>query len=121
MCLTAFDDAEQRSRTLPCGHTFCTRCLTEVQEQNQVACPTCRATHPVPEAGNFPINYAFEAMIKRLRDTSVGVVPQPPSDKTGTGEAGTPRQKGVGGLSRSMRSLMEEQEARVLMAIIACR
>ena len=122
MCLAAFNDCVLRPRNLPCGHTFCTLCINGLKEEDHVTCPTCRVRHTVPEAGHFPINFTLEAVIKRLRNTMVTSASPPPACAgKDAGEAGTSGQKGAAGLSRSMHSLLQEQEAKVVAAITACQ
>lgn len=121
VCLTPFNDTLQRPRTLPCGHSFCTQCINGLQEQDPVTCPTCRCRHTVPEGGQFPISYTLEAVIKRMRDTAVAAASTPGCAQKSADEAGTSRQKGAAGLSRSMHSLLQEQRAKVLSTITDCR
>ncbi|KAK8373586.1 hypothetical protein O3P69_014981 [Scylla paramamosain] len=71
VCLTTFDDTLRRPHNLPCGHTVCSPCIDGLKQQGAVTCPTCRASHAVPEAGQFPIAYAVEGLM-------VEVVPAAP-------------------------------------------
>lgn len=111
VCFTPFDNTERRPRTLPCGHTFCTLCINEVEKRNRVQCPTCRVKHRVPRAGQFPISYTIEAVIERLR----GATHDCPPD-----EAGTSSQEGAAGLGRAEDSLLQDK-TRVLSTITACQ
>ena len=43
---------------MPCEHTFCCKCLRDIEQERRrknsckvVACPTCEASCPLPEAG----------------------------------------------------------------------
>ncbi|XP_050708699.1 uncharacterized protein LOC126993596 [Eriocheir sinensis] len=110
VCLTGFDDLVQRPRTLPCGHTVCTLCTDKLKEQGRVTCPECRVTHAVPEGGQFPAE----------RRQGGGGLP-PPSAGKGKGAAGSAGKKGAAGLSKKMRSFLQEQEATVVAAITACQ
>lgn len=67
MCLIAFNNTLKRPRSLPCGHTFCSQCINELNEQGKVTCPTCRRMYEVPEAGHFPVNYVLESVVERRR------------------------------------------------------
>ena len=124
VCLTAFDDTIRRPRNLPCGHTFCTPCINGLKDQGQVMCPTCRVPHVVPEAGHFPISYTVEAFIRRLRGAALTSLPSRPGKDTGEpapSPATGPGQKGPEGFSRPIRSMLQEQEAKVLAAIRTCQ
>ncbi|KAG0728482.1 Reticulocyte-binding protein 2 a [Chionoecetes opilio] len=121
VCLTAYDDKVQRPRNLPCGHTFCTLCVNGLIKQGQVACPNCRVVHAVPQAGQFPISYDFENLLMMMSGASLAS--PPPSAETDTAESahslGT--RPGQQGLSKRVRSLLEEQEAKILAAIHNCQ
>lgn len=118
VCMTVFDDTEQRPHNLPCGHTFCTLCLSELEKQHQVTCPTCRVKHDVPEAGHFPICYTLEAVLRRLSDASKVLPPQKAWKRVSVAK----RVGHVeGGLCRRMRSLLQEEETKVLAATSACQ
>ncbi|KAG0728600.1 Peptidyl-prolyl cis-trans isomerase CYP18-4 [Chionoecetes opilio] len=124
VCLTAFDEIGRRPRTLPCGHTFCTPCVNGLKEQGRVTCPNCRVEHPVPEAGQFPVSYICENLLRRMRGASLAS--PPPCAEKDTAESahslGTrPGQQGQKGLSKRVRSLLEEQEAKILAAIHSCQ
>lgn len=123
VCMTAFDDTVQRPRTLPCGHTFCTSCMDKLNDKDTVTCPTCRVVHAVPEEGQFPVSYIVEAFIKRMRDSSTWAPSAPLLDcaEEGSGNAEGYKQMGVGRLCRKMHSMLQEQEAKVLVAIGACQ
>ncbi|XP_050705917.1 tripartite motif-containing protein 65-like [Eriocheir sinensis] len=121
VCLTGFDDLVQRPRNLPCGHTVCTLCTDKLKEQGRVTCPECRVSHAVPEGGQFPVSYTIEALIRRLRDGKAAAASPPPSAGKGKGAAGSAGKKRAAGLSKKMRSFLQEQEATVVAAITACQ
>ncbi|KAK8371715.1 hypothetical protein O3P69_018965 [Scylla paramamosain] len=117
ICHITFDDTLRRPRTLPCGHTLCTPCINELKEQGAVKCPICRASHAVPEMGQFPISYITEGFIKRLRG-SASLPPKP--GKQAPPPVTQPSPKAITGLSRRAQSLLQEQELKVLAAIRSC-
>ncbi len=41
------EDGERVPRFLPCHHTYCERCLTDLMKNNSIQCPKCRAQHKV--------------------------------------------------------------------------
>lgn len=111
VCMLSFDDTERRPRTMPCGHTLCSPCIKDVTALDSITCPTCRATHAVPRGGQFPVCYAMEDLLRKLKGTEITPVPA----ATGSG------QRRAGGLSRRIRSMLEEQEAKVVAAISTCQ
>lgn len=119
VCLTTFDDTIRRPRTLPCGHTFCTLCINGLKTQGQVTCPTCRLAHVVPKAGQFPVSYITETFMKKLRDTSLTYTP--PKAESGEPTPSLGSEYGPDGLSTAIRSMLQEQEAKILAAISACQ
>lgn len=71
ICFTTFSkDENHRPRTFPCGHTFCSSCITGLLRQGTIGrltCPTCRAKHVAPNAAQFPISYDMEALIQQMK------------------------------------------------------
>ena len=47
--------------TLPCGHTWCQRCLSDILNRPVARCPGCRARCPT---GPPPINVQFRAILQ---------------------------------------------------------
>mmetsp|Transcript_15156 Transcript_15156/g.19184 ORF Transcript_15156/g.19184 Transcript_15156/m.19184 type:complete len:89 (-) Transcript_15156:930-1196(-) len=50
VCLMNWDENAVVPRTLPCGHTFCEKCLQAVRKGAptwKIACPSCRIEHVV--------------------------------------------------------------------------
>nr|XP_045595395.1 E3 ubiquitin-protein ligase BRE1-like [Procambarus clarkii] len=68
VCYNDYDDNQLRPRTLPCGHTFCSQCIDNAIENGQLTCPNCRAQHAATAATQFPISYAVEAFVRKLKD-----------------------------------------------------
>mgnify|MGYP001208311793 CR=1 FL=1 len=42
MCSMECDDNVTTQRKLPCGHTFCSRCIVKWMTENSNTCPICR-------------------------------------------------------------------------------
>ncbi|XP_063882587.1 uncharacterized protein LOC135112258 isoform X2 [Scylla paramamosain] len=118
VCLTTFDDTLWRPRNLPCGHAVCSPCIDGLKQQGAITCPTCRASHAVPEAGQFPISYITEGLIRRLR--RLASLPAEPG-KQAAPPVTRPAPKATTGFSRKAQSLLQEQEVKVLAAIRSCQ
>jgi hypothetical protein len=78
ICSDLFKDP----RILPCGHTFCLRCLqAQVKGSNikrQIACAYCRTTVKIDNAGvtSFPKNYALEDCVISASESDDCKIPQ---------------------------------------------
>ncbi|XP_045110995.1 E3 ubiquitin-protein ligase TRIM21-like isoform X2 [Portunus trituberculatus] len=120
VCLITFNETFRRPRNLPCGHTHCTFCINELKEQGAVTCPTCRVSHALPEAGQFPISYITESFIRKMRGLA-SVVPKPMKQLTASAPVTQPAPGATAGLSKKTRSLLQEQEAKILAAICSCQ
>ncbi|XP_069182617.1 uncharacterized protein [Procambarus clarkii] len=75
VCITNYDKAKRRPRTLPCGHTFCTLCVAGMIKLQRLSCPTCRVDHKATSATHFPISYDMEAVIRKLKVLQLTVLP----------------------------------------------
>ncbi|XP_045113945.1 E3 ubiquitin-protein ligase TRIM56-like isoform X2 [Portunus trituberculatus] len=121
VCLITFDDTLRRPRTLPCGHTHCTPCINELEEEQEViTCPTCRTSHALPETGQFPISYITEAFIKKMRGLA-SVPLKAGKELTALAPVTQPAPRPTAGLSRKTQSLLQDQEAKILAAIRSCQ
>ncbi|XP_051783657.1 tripartite motif-containing protein 16-like [Erpetoichthys calabaricus] len=70
--------------TIPCGHSFCLKCLTDYWDQSQVcSCPQCRHTFTTrPELNR---NTLLNEVIKKLKKTTLSS--PPPQNYTGPVDA----------------------------------
>nr|XP_045594620.1 uncharacterized protein LOC123755817 [Procambarus clarkii] len=111
VCFIDYDDNQLRPRNLPCGHTFCSQCIDNAIKNGQLSCPSCRAQHTATAATQFPISYAVEAFVRKLKNiqlTTEEVVPAKPSE-------GPAR-----GISKTLRSLVQEQKNIISSLITSC-
>lgn len=125
VCLTVYDNALRRPRTMPCGHSLCSLCIDGLRYQGHVTCPSCRIRHAMPEGSQFPVSYTLEALVKKLdltkAEESVATTSMPPRDLRGQcGERGSSQMEATD-LPPSMRLLLREQEAKTLSAINTCQ
>ncbi|XP_069161662.1 tripartite motif-containing protein 59-like isoform X1 [Procambarus clarkii] len=111
VCFNNYDDNQLRPGTLPCGHTFCSQCINNGIKNGQLTCPSCRAEHAATAATRFPINYAVEALIRKLK--GIEVVPE----KTLSAK---PIKAPARGISKKLRSLVQEQKSFISSLITSC-
>ncbi|XP_069167133.1 uncharacterized protein [Procambarus clarkii] len=111
VCFNDYDENQLRPRTLPCGHTFCCHCIDNAIKNGKLTCPSCRAEHAATASTQFPINYAVEAFVRKLKNTQLTteeVVPAKPYE-------GPAR-----GISKTLRSMVQEQMSSISRLIISC-
>nr|XP_045610764.1 E3 ubiquitin-protein ligase RNF168-like [Procambarus clarkii] len=111
VCFNDYDENRLRPRTLPCGHTFCCQCIDNAIKNGKLTCPSCRAEHAATASTQFPINYAVEAFVRKLKNiqlTTEEVVPAKPYE-------GPAR-----GISKTLRSMVQEQMSSISRLIISC-
>ncbi|XP_069180667.1 tripartite motif-containing protein 59-like [Procambarus clarkii] len=111
VCFNNYDDTLLRPRTLPCGHTFCSQCIDNAIKNGQLNCPSCRAQHTATAATQFPINYGMEAFIRKLKSMEVVPVKTVPAK---------PNKAPTRGISKKLRSLVEEQKSSISSLITSC-
>nr|CAH0101481.1 unnamed protein product [Daphnia galeata] len=64
MCLKDYDE-DREPKFLPCAHTFCKLCLTEIKQHTEIKCPICRKIHPFSEdVSTMPNNNYVESLIE---------------------------------------------------------
>ncbi|XP_069180689.1 tripartite motif-containing protein 59-like [Procambarus clarkii] len=111
VCFNNYDDTLLRPRTLPCGHTFCSQCIDNAIKNGQLNCPSCRAQHTATAATQFLINYGMEALIRKLKSMEVVPVTTVPTK---------PNKAPTRGISKKLRSLVEEQKSSINSLITSC-
>ncbi|XP_069193072.1 uncharacterized protein [Procambarus clarkii] len=112
-CSVCFNnyDGDLRPRCLPCGHTFCSQCVDSGIKNGQLTCPNCRAQHIATAAAQYPINYGMEAFIRRLKGSLL---------VSGDTVAANPYNALTRGISKKLRSLVEEQKSSISSLITSC-
>ncbi|XP_069161667.1 uncharacterized protein [Procambarus clarkii] len=106
LCFNNYEDNLLRPRTLPCGHTFCSQCIDNAIKNGQLTCPRCHAQHAATAATQFSINYGMEALIRKLK--GIEVLP------------GKPIKAPARGISKKLRSLVQEQKSIISSLITSC-
>lgn len=63
VCSERFSIGEHDPLALPCGHTFCRKCLIRMISKNRAnfSCPTCRRVHGDLVVGKLPVIYKLLA------------------------------------------------------------
>ncbi|KAG0703715.1 Kinase D-interacting substrate [Chionoecetes opilio] len=66
VCLDEYNTKERRPRSLSCGHSICTHCISLMLEQRRVTCPLCRNVHAkrVNRATDIPVNFAIDEILQ---------------------------------------------------------
>ncbi|XP_066288471.1 tripartite motif-containing protein 3-like [Branchiostoma lanceolatum] len=68
LCCGICHDTYQHPKMLPCHHTFCKECLTEVAKLGDLCCPTCRHMVSLPTDGvaGLPNNFDLAGMSEKF-------------------------------------------------------
>lgn len=57
ICLETFDANAKKPVVLPCGHTVCKQCVSQISKnKNTLGCPFCKKQHVV-KVEDLPVNY----------------------------------------------------------------
>jgi hypothetical protein len=64
ICTEGYNQGALCPRILPCGHTFCVKCLATIANSGRVVCPNDRKTFAVPDVANLPKNFALLDVIE---------------------------------------------------------
>ena len=59
ICFELFDTSDKAPLILPCGHTFCKRCIKKQFRRGKIDCPLDKKTHQAPKADHFPLNFTI--------------------------------------------------------------
>ena len=87
ICFEAFEEnGSHVPRILPCSHTLCEKCLSELINNDKIECPECKQPYDAREGGkSFPQNRYILTTIKRQpsgkRRGKHGNCPQHPSEE----------------------------------------
>ncbi|XP_063601353.1 uncharacterized protein LOC134777420 [Penaeus indicus] len=72
VCFCDYDQADRRPRVLPCGHFFCSVCVTSLLKEGTLKCPICCSQHTIPDIMQIPIAYDFEELLSSINLASPG-------------------------------------------------
>ena len=64
ICLLTYNNP----KVLPCQHSYCQECLTNIDKDHKIVCPECRKVTAVPNSGvkDFPTNLTITHLIDSL-------------------------------------------------------
>ncbi|RXG61570.1 Tripartite motif-containing protein 59 [Armadillidium vulgare] len=62
ICSLEYSDNETIPRVLDCGHSFCTTCITQLEN---TLCPKCRAN--IPSGKEFPVNFSLISLVEEWK------------------------------------------------------
>ena len=69
-CAICLERLDERSRVLPCQHTFCIKCLgIMVQTKGHLQCPECRTDFQSLNISNLPRNVLLVRILEGLKQT----------------------------------------------------
>ncbi|XP_068226517.1 tripartite motif-containing protein 5-like isoform X2 [Palaemon carinicauda] len=97
VCFGSYTVCGRRPRSLPCGHTFCTKCIACNLREGTIICPSCRVTYDAESPSEFPINFGLENVLQEFTS----------SDSFAAG-ASSPTSKEGRCISKKLRSLRQE-------------
>nr|XP_045588762.1 E3 ubiquitin-protein ligase TRIM22-like isoform X2 [Procambarus clarkii] len=99
VCHEHYDLEHRRPRSLPCGHPFCSACITNMINVGELTCPICCTKHKATIPTQFPINYGMEEIIGSFENIKITM---PTSAQ--------PDQGCLGGIGKKLQSLIQEQQ-----------
>ena len=77
-CGTCFEEytevGENVPLCVPCGHTFCSKCLTDLKKRGNLSCPACRRSVSIP-VKDLPRNMFLIALIPIMGLTAKKISP----------------------------------------------
>ncbi|CAL4106500.1 unnamed protein product, partial [Meganyctiphanes norvegica] len=66
ICCYIYDDANRRPKNLPCGHTFCSKCMAKEITNGKTTCPTCRMSHNAQSVDDLVFSIVLERLIRNM-------------------------------------------------------
>lgn len=58
VCMEKYNDKEKKPLFLPCGHTFCQKCLKFIYKRRILLCPLDKKLHKFDLFSKVPTNYS---------------------------------------------------------------
>ena len=73
VCSDVYEQVQRTPLVLPCGHTFCRACLTDIRKSGRFQCPTCRAGHNNLQVEALTVNYSLLNILPLCNQFEVSV------------------------------------------------
>ena len=58
VCMERFNDEDKKPLFIPCGHTFCSKCLRFIYKRPVLRCPLDKKEHKLDTFAAIPINFS---------------------------------------------------------------
>ncbi|CAL4140718.1 unnamed protein product [Meganyctiphanes norvegica] len=71
ICHIHYDEEEHRPRNAPCGHEFCTVCISALIKDSLFVCPKCRQKNRINVANDMPVNFGLIDVIRAFKSKSI--------------------------------------------------
>lgn len=59
ICMERYDDADKKPLFVPCGHTFCAKCLRFIYKHPHLKCPLDKKSHEFKNFALIPTNFSI--------------------------------------------------------------
>ena len=63
ICIQNYTSEERKPKSLPCGHTLCASCITDIHSGEVIVCPMCKQEHQI-SLDKIPINFSLLTIIE---------------------------------------------------------
>ncbi|XP_064096622.1 uncharacterized protein LOC135208413 isoform X1 [Macrobrachium nipponense] len=74
LCYEVYDEETRRPRMLPCGHSYCTDCITKLIMNGRLSCPECNTNFVASDSSQIPVNYGMERVISAMKEKQSGTI-----------------------------------------------
>ncbi|XP_066972004.1 uncharacterized protein [Macrobrachium rosenbergii] len=68
LCYEVYDEETRRPRILPCGHSYCTDCISKLIMNGRLTCPECNTNVVASDSSQIPVNYGMERCISVMKE-----------------------------------------------------
>ncbi len=58
ICMERYNEAERKPLFVPCGHTFCMKCLRFIFHKPNISCPLDKKAHKFDNFSLIPTNFS---------------------------------------------------------------
>ena len=68
ICMEKFNDSEKKPLFIPCGHTFCSKCLRFIYKKPSLKCPLDKKDHKFEAFSLIPTNFSLLNCVHSVLD-----------------------------------------------------